>query len=64
MTSIWTDNKEDKRISRGLYSLPVGYKDAKCPKCKGGKIAGAFITETADEQDPNILCLECGYWFD
>ena len=64
MENIWTDNKEDKRTLKGLCSLPVGYKDAQCPKCKSKKITGALITETADEQDPNILCLECGYWFD
>ena len=35
-----------------------------CPKCGSKNLTGAIITETADEQDPNILCLDCGYWRD
>ena len=64
MKDIWTDNEKDKRTLRGLCSLPIGYRKAKCSKCKSEKLSGALITETADEQDPNILCLDCGYWFD
>jgi len=64
MKPIWTDNKDDKRELRGMCPPPVGYRDAACPKCKSKNLTGAIITETADEQDPNILCKDCGYWFD
>lgn len=64
MKTAWTENKNDKRQQRSICSLPIGYKDATCPKCGSKNLTGAIITETADEQDPNILCKDCGYWFE
>lgn len=63
---LWTDGgKSDINFHvRGLVALPIGLKECKCPKCGGTNLKGALITETADEQDPNILCMDCGYWRD
>lgn len=61
---VWTDNRLDGRSLQGCVSLPKGFRDRTCPKCGGCKLVGAIITETADSLDPNILCEECGYWWD
>lgn len=61
---IWTDDLDDKRKLRGFVPLPKGLKNAKCVKCDGSNLTGAIITETADEDDPNILCIDCKYWRD
>ena len=65
LDKIWTDNdyKGDTTL-RGLVPVPIGMRDSKCPKCKSDNIRGAIIMPTADEQDPNIICLDCGYWWD
>ena len=62
---LWTDNnyKGDTKI-RGLAPLPVGLRGSKCKKCGSEDISGALIMPTADNSDPNILCLDCGYWCD
>lgn len=62
---LWTDNNYngDKTI-RGIVPVPVGYVNGKCPKCGSKNIRGAIIMPTADEQDPNLMCLDCGYWWD
>jgi len=62
---LWTDNnyKGDLTI-RGIVPVPVGYRDGKCPKCQSKNIRGVIIMPTADEQDPNLICLDCGYWWD
>ncbi len=62
---LWTDNNYpgDTTI-KGFAPLPVGLRDSKCPKCKSSNIRGVMIMPTADEQDPNIVCLDCGYWWD
>lgn len=62
---LWTDNNYtgDTTIN-GFAPLPVGLRSSKCPKCKSSNIRGVMIMPTADEQDPNIVCLDCGYWWD
>lgn len=61
-------NKKDEKTNdleiRGKCPLPKGCENEKCTKCGSSNLIGAIITETADEQDPNILCLDCGYWRD
>jgi DNA-directed RNA polymerase subunit RPC12/RpoP len=63
-SDIWRDNPNDKRTLRGRTALPAGYQGHKCPKCGSDNLTGAIITESADERDPNILCTNCGYWWD
>ncbi|MGH9822387.1 MAG: hypothetical protein ACREDR_03935, partial [Blastocatellia bacterium] len=46
-----------------LTSLPTGWREARCPSCGSRELAGAIITPTADDLDPNILCQNC-QWFD
>ncbi len=60
---IWTDDTTDKREFRGYAPLPKGMKDVRCPKCSSNNLSGVLISETADEADPNILCKNCGYWW-
>jgi hypothetical protein len=66
--AIWTESRADGSIeesySRGYTRLPVGWARARCAKCASASLTGALITPTADEDDPNILCLSCGYWSD
>lgn len=62
---MWTEGREnEKRTLQGLTCLPIGLQEAICPKCGSMKLSGALITPTADEQDPNIICCDCGYWWD
>jgi hypothetical protein len=66
---IWTDPRpdglEDLRPSRALVPLPKGLIGSSCTNCRSrGSLTGALITDTADERDPNLLCLDCGYWRD
>ena len=65
LDKIWTDsNYKGDTTLRGIVPVPIGLKGSKCPKCKSENIRGAIIMPTADEQDPNIICLDCGYWWD
>jgi DNA-binding XRE family transcriptional regulator/DNA-directed RNA polymerase subunit RPC12/RpoP len=59
---LWTDYESDYTEIHALYPLPLGHKGSMCPKCGSKEMTGARITPTADEQDPNILCKDCGYW--
>jgi len=62
---LWTDNNYSGDTTiRGFAPLPVGLRNSKCPKCQSENIRGVIIMPTADEQDPNIICLDCGYWRD
>ena len=47
------------KISR-CVPLPIGYKLAVCSVRGGIHLTGSLITENADEQDPDIVCKECG----
>ena len=40
--------------------LPIGYKLAVCPICGGIHLTGTLLNESADEQDPDIMCKDCG----
>lgn len=59
----WSDDRSDTRQPRGYVPLPRGVIGTKCPKCGSENLSGAIITETANETDPNIICLDCGYWY-
>jgi hypothetical protein len=66
---IWTDPRPDgsadASLCRGRTQLPLGAIGMPCPKCGTDEpLVGALISQTADEKDPNILCLVCGYWRD
>ncbi len=67
-SEFWTDPRPDGsadiRTPRGYVPLPVGVLGAACPRCGSPSLIGALITENADESDPNLLCLDCGYWRD
>jgi|GEM_PF-659114 len=65
LDNIWTDNnyKGDTTL-RGIVPVPIGLRGSPCPKCKSENIRGAIIMPTADEQAPNMICLDCGYWWD
>lgn len=62
-TVLDIENEEVKKkiFSKGLYPIPIGCENEVCPKCGRQHLVGAIITETADEQDPNLLCLDCGF---
>lgn len=62
---LWTEcNYNGVQKVREFVEIPIGLRDSICPKCHSRNLCGAVITETADSQDPNILCLDCGYWWD
>lgn len=62
---LWTDNHYSGDTSiNGFAPLPIGLRNSKCPKCQSSNIRGVLIMPSADEQDPNIICLDCGYWWD
>ena len=65
---IWTDPKADgsadPRTCRAFVPLPIGVARSACLRCGSSSVVGALITETADECDPNMLCLNCNYWRD
>ena len=46
-------------ISR-CVPLPKGHKLAICPICGGTHLIGTLISEYADEQDPDVICKDCG----
>lgn len=67
---LWRDESKENLVAI-LLPLPVGWTLKTCSKC-GGRLSGAIVLTTdgvrlvqsADEADPNIVCLNCGYWFD
>lgn len=61
---LWTDCNFSDISFKGIVPLPIGLKDVKCPKCHSVNTKGILMSETSDEQDPNIVCLDCGYWWD
>ena len=64
---IWNEKDPlEGGVKNGLAGLPRGYQGGavRCVKCGSNNISGALITPTADQADPNILCLNCGYWWD
>lgn len=62
---LWTDESNHGKVFlRGFAPLPVGLINTQCPKCGSTRLRGALISENADQQDPNILCIDCGYWRD
>jgi len=69
---IWNDDSESNFKVGRLTRVPVGFKNRPCLKCGKASLSGAIICtpdgtpviESADDDDPNILCLSCGYWFD
>lgn len=65
LQDLWTDNMlRTVNTIRGIVPLPVGWRNGRCPRCNSTNIKGILITETSDEQDPNLVCLNCGYWWD
>lgn len=72
-TKIWNDESDNFRLARHT-ALPRGDVDGhvRCPKCRSSNITGAIICnahgsqviESADDADPNKLCIDCGYWAD
>lgn len=60
----WTECNHQGNKIRGFAPLPVGLRYSSCPKCGSYNISGVLIIPEADEQDPNIICLDCGYWWD
>ena len=69
--AIWNDRGSSYSIG-SLVRLPPGYTDRSCPECLSARLSGAIImhkegttaVRDADSQDPSILCLDCGYWWD
>ncbi|MHC4955958.1 MAG: hypothetical protein ACYTGZ_19090 [Planctomycetota bacterium] len=72
---LWTRHRADTASEFGLLrlgDLPVGCRGCHCPECGSGDISGAIVCDesgapvvpSADEVDPNLVCLECGYWDD
>jgi len=73
MVQIWNDEEPTGGFNaREVTTLPRGIENIHCPKCRGGTVTGALVTrsdgelaiESSDGQDPNLLCLECGFWWD
>ena len=61
---IWTDYDSEYTEVSSICPLPQGIVGSVCPKCGSDNIVGAIITKDANESDPNILCMDCGYWRD
>ncbi len=69
---IWNELSSEDLILERLVPLPKGYAAKKCPNCGSRYIAGAIISfsdytpriRSSSEDDPNILCLNCGNWDD
>ena len=53
--------KEELSKSRGQVPFPPGYtKDSRCPKCHSNRLVACLINPSANKEDPDILCLNCG----
>ena len=51
--------KNNNLVISRCVPLPKGYKLAICPIC-GVHLTGIIMSEFADEQDPDIICKDCG----
>ena len=68
---IWNKESDDFTLGRQV-PLPKGYISKKCPNCGSSSITGAIICysngepviSSSDDNDPNLICLNCGYWAD
>jgi DNA-directed RNA polymerase subunit M/transcription elongation factor TFIIS len=61
--NIWSDREDQPYFVRALVPPPKSHLKC-CPKCNSRNISGALIMKSADESDPNLVCLNCGYWWD
>ena len=61
---ICVKTTNDNRPVRRQVPLPLGWEDRRCICCGSFQLIGAVITESADEFDPNILCIDCLNWWD
>ena len=52
--------KNNNLVISRCVPLPKGYKLAICPICGGIHLTGIIMSEFADEQDPDIICKDCG----
>jgi hypothetical protein len=68
---VWNDTSDAYELER-LVDLPIGYEGRTCPRCNSSTITGALVRTAdhqpaipgADDSDPLILCLTCGYFDD
>ena len=69
---IW-DERGDKYIVLRIVALPQGYcGPSRCLQCPSYNLVGAIIgyedgspvIDSSDEDDPSLLCLDCGFWRD
>lgn len=73
LETIWSDKAPGVgfRIHQ-IVPLPTGMRATKCPKCQRASVTGALISldsgtlaiESSDVLDPNLLCTDCGFWWD
>ena len=52
--------KNNNLVISRCVPLPKGYQLAICPICGGIHLTGIIMSEFADEQDPDIICKDCG----
>ena len=70
---IWDKSGEGFGVQE-FCDLPIGYRTSArtCPRCGSERISGAIIVDhnfakvvpSADGTDPNVVCLDCGFWAD
>ena len=68
---IWNQEADDFLLG-GFAPVPKGYTATRCPDCGSRYIRGAIIcypdgkptNPSGNEDDPNLLCLNCGFWDD
>lgn len=52
--------KNNNLVISRCVPLPKGYQLAVCTICGGVHLSGILVSEFADEQDPDIICKDCG----
>lgn len=69
---IWNENGDKYKALR-IVPLPRGYHGVgHCLQCQSHNLVGAIIghedgssvIDSSDEDDPSLLCFDCGFWRD
>jgi hypothetical protein len=70
---LWNDRDTIQSCHVGRQTpIPRGSKEIPCPKCHARAVIAAIIVRdngdrviaSSDDQDPELLCMQCGYWWD
>ena len=68
----WSDEHPAEAFKVVRVPMPVGSTGLFCPQCQAMSVVaviavradGSHVIPSSDEQDPDLQCTDCGFWWD